>query len=238
MFTTIVIAGCGNSCFVGFSNNGNGGVIVKAGNPPPVCSLAPVNGTMRAVVLKSPVCETCTAETRVHHIMVTVRSIQLRPATDSNTLDSFEIAPHLANQPRQIDLIGDPSPEILVQSATVPAGSYREVRVRFFSEFTPGSETPPIENACGETRWNCVIKANGEVEPLHFTGDVQELLIPIQSVGSNSFVVLPDSWTDLRLTLESYQQFDFSSTEGWKFHNTLVGHATAYRQWSPEPQDP
>ena len=30
MFTAFGLTGCGNSCFVAFSNNGNGGVIVKA----------------------------------------------------------------------------------------------------------------------------------------------------------------------------------------------------------------
>jgi hypothetical protein len=62
MFTAIWLSGCGNSCFVGFFNNGNGGVIVSAGSPSPTCSLSQANGTMSAMALKSPVCESCTVQ--------------------------------------------------------------------------------------------------------------------------------------------------------------------------------
>jgi hypothetical protein len=81
MFTAIGLAGCGNFCVSGFYNNGNnsnnGAIIVRL-NPSSVCSLTKANGTVRAVALKSAVCETCTAAARVEHVFVTVRDIQLR----------------------------------------------------------------------------------------------------------------------------------------------------------------
>src|ERR1700751_1964622 len=85
VFAAIGLAGCGNSCFVGFSNNGNGGLIVKNGNPPPTCPFSRAHGKMDVVALKSTVCETCTAAVRALHIFVTLQSIQLRPsASDEN----------------------------------------------------------------------------------------------------------------------------------------------------------
>jgi hypothetical protein len=232
MFTAMGIAGCGNSCFVGFSNNGNGGIIVKAGNPPPACSLSQANGTMNVVVLKSPVCETCTAAARVEHVFVTLRSIQLglRASDDKNSPDWLELAPRLANEPRQIDLIGNSM--ILLANANVPAGSYREVRLQFFPGSSTSAEKLPAENACGEARWNCIFLADGNVEPLGLPGDVPELLILSESIESDSLVVLPEATLDLRLSLEPHQGSYYSSAEGWRPQNVLMGRARVVRQRS------
>ena len=239
MFIAIGITGCGNSCFVGFSNNGNGGVIVRAGNPAPTCSLSQANGTMSVVLVKSPVCESCTAAARVEHVFVTLRSIQLRPSAsdDTNSSKWLELAPHLANEPRQIDLMGNSMPVILVDSAIVPAESYREIRLQFFPESPTSAEGLPAESVCGETRWNCMVMANGHVEPLRFAGGVLELFIPSQSIEGDSVVVLPDSRMDLRLSLEPFQGSYFSSAEGWKPQNALVGSATVVRQRSFEAEN-
>ena len=35
----------------------------------------------------------------------------------------------------------------------------------------------PTVNGCGETRWNCIVMADGHVEPLRLPGDAPELLI-------------------------------------------------------------
>lgn len=236
MFAAIGLAGCGDACFVGFSVNGNGGVIVKAGNPPPTCSLSQTNATMNVVVVKSPVCDTCTAAARVAHVFVTLQSIQLRPSTsdDRNSVDWIELAPNL--ELRQIDLMGNPTPAIVLASADVPVGSYREVRLRFLREHSPSAESSPDENACGETGRNCIILADGRVEPLRLVGDMPDLLIPFQDVESDSLVVLPDGTMDLRLSLEPRQGSYYSSAEGWQPQNVLVGRATVVRRRSLEPE--
>jgi hypothetical protein len=234
MFTAIGLAGCGNSCFVGFSNNGNGGVIIKAGNPQPTCSLSQANGTLSVVALKSSVCESCAVAVRVEHVFVTLRSIQLRPRADddANAPDWLEL--RLAKEPRQIDLMGDAMPVILVEGASVPVGSYREVRLPFFSASPTSADELPAENACGKTRWSCIVMADGHVEPLRLPGDMRELLIPSQSIESDSVVVLPDSRMDLRLSLAPRQGYYFSSTEGLKLQNALVGRVTVVQQRSLE----
>jgi hypothetical protein len=239
MFTAIGLAGCGNSCFVGVSNNGNGVVIIKAGNPAPTCSLSQAQGTMSVVALKSPVCDTCMAAGRVEHVFVTLRSIRLRPSVsdDTNSSDWLELAPHLANEPRQIDLMGDSKSVILVERAIIPAGSYREVRLQFFLGPQTGGEAHPAGNACGETRWNCIIMADGHVEPLRSPGGVPQLVISSQSIESDSLVVLPDVGMELRLSLEPHQGSYFSSSEGWKLQNVLLGRATVVRQRSFEAEN-
>ena len=239
IFTAIGLAGCGNSCFVGFVNNGNGSFTINAGNPAPTCSLTQVNGMLNAVAAKSTVCEICAPAARVEHIFVTLRSIQLRPSNsdDTSAPDWLELAPQLANEPRQIDLLGDSMPVILVENAVVPAGSYREVRLQFFSGSPTNAEELPVENACEGTRWNCMVMADGHVEALSLPGDVPELLIPSQSIESGSLVVLPDARVELQLSLEPHQGSYFSSTIGWKPQYVLVGRAVVVRQRSFEEKN-
>jgi hypothetical protein len=237
IFTAIGLAGCGNSCFVGFINNGNGSF--TAGNSAPPCSLTQVNGMLNVVAVKSLVCETCAPAARVEHIFVTLRSIQLRPGSsdDTNASDWLELAPQLANEPRQIDLLGNSMPVILVENAIVPAGSYREVRLQFFPGSLTNAEELPVENACEGTRWNCMVMADERVEALSLPGDVPELLIPSQSIESGSLVVLPDARVDLQLSLEPHQGSYFPSTVGWKPQNVLVGRAVVVRQRSFEEKN-
>jgi hypothetical protein len=239
MFTAIGLAGCGNSCFVGFVNNGNGSFTINAGNPAPTCSLTQVNGMLNAVAVKSTVCETCVPAARVEHIFVTLRSIQLRRSgsDDTNAPDWLELAPQLANEPRQIDLMGSSMPVILVENAIVPARSYPELRLQFLPGSVTNAEELPAENACGGTRWNCMIMADGRVEALSLPGDVPELLIPSQSIESGSLVVLPDARLDLQLRFEPHQGSYFSSTVGWKPQNVLVGRAVIVRRKSSEAEN-
>jgi len=239
MFTAIGLSGCGNSCFVGFFNGGNGGAVVKAGDPALPCSISQANGTVSALVLKSPVCASCTAAARVEHIFVTLQGVQVRASVSDDTTspDRFELAPSLAREPRQIDLMGDPMPVTLVSNAIVPAGSYSEVRLQFFSGSPLTVKRPPAENACGETGWNCTVMADGRVEPLRVPDGMEELLIPSQSMEGGSLVVLPGGRMELRLSLQPDPGVYFSKTEGWSTQYMLVGRSSVQRQQSLEAED-
>jgi hypothetical protein len=133
--------------------------------------------------------------------------------------------------------MGNTMPIILAESAHVPAGSYREVRLQFFGGTPASAEELPTVNVCGEARWNCIVMADGHVEPLRFPGDAPELLIASQSIEDNSVVVLPDARVDLQLSLEPHQGSYVSSSEGWRLQSTLVGRATIVRQLSREAEN-
>ena len=94
---------------------------------------ASTNGAIRAFGLKSMVCKTCTPSVRIEHVFVTLQGIQLRSHSgeEENGADWLEIAPRLKNQPRQIDLMGELIPDTLLETETVPADSYTEVRLQF-----------------------------------------------------------------------------------------------------------
>jgi len=233
MLGGICLVGCANTCFVGFVDNGNGSLTVAAGNPPPACSLTKTNATMRVIAMKSPVCQTCTAAARADHVLVTLRGIQLRPGAleHHDPPEWLEVAPELANGPRQIDLIGDSVLELLMKNAAVPAGSYHEVRLQFLPDSPASAAKLPAENACGDTRWNCVITADGSTKPLRWTDDVPELLMTIQNASGDSLVVFPGAVFDLQLTLQTDQLPYASATEGWKLVTALVGRASVTRTW-------
>ena len=234
IFASTLLGGCTNFCLVAVSNPG-GTVGVTAGNPPPACSLNLANGTVRVLSLKSPTCEACTASSRVEHVFVTLRGIQLYPGAiaDSDSPDWVDLIPDLKTEPRQIDLIGGAIPEILAESATVPAGTYGQIRLQFLPESVV-VETPADDRSCGVTRANCLVMADGRVEPLHFPGDQPEILISGQSLEGDSLAVLPDSRMDLRLRLQINEVVYSSALARWNPQTELVGTAAATPQPSPE----
>jgi Domain of unknown function (DUF4382) len=221
---TLLVAGCGNSCFVATSNNGTGRVVVKAGDPPPTCSFSMGMGMMGAMAVKSVGCTNCTAAARVEHVLVMVRGVQVRTTDVRNGGDWIELAPRLVNQPRQMDLMGNEKWEILAKGTSVPAGSYREVRLQFV---TAASDVEELRSGslCGASRGNCVVRGDGSVEGLEVAGDAEEMVIPFES----SVVVLPDGKVDLEIRLDPRQEFSPSGTDGLKMRNVLVGSARGVR---------
>jgi hypothetical protein len=190
-------------------------------------------GMMSVAAGKSQICEICTASSRVQHIFVTLKSIQLHSVfpESPNNPQWLELAPQLLREPRQIDLLSDSTPEILVQSASVPAGTYRELLLQFLPDAPADPDVLPGENSCGHNRRNCMLMADGRVEELHFTGngDSPELLLPLQYNGSSALAVVPGATVDLRFKLHSQQVSAVSPSEGWQIHYVLVGSASVSR---------
>jgi hypothetical protein len=192
-------------------------------------------GMMNVAVVKSQICETCTASDQAQHIFVTLKSIQLHSAFPEapNNPEWLELDPQLLREPRQIDLLDDATPQILMQGASVPAGTYVGLLLQFLPEAdTPaGPATLPGENSCGQTHANCMRMADGRVEELYFTGarNAPQLRLPLQYNGSSALVVLPGATVDLRLTLQPQQISTASSSHAWQTRYVLVGSATASR---------
>jgi hypothetical protein len=226
---------CGTTCVAGVINNGTTTVLVRTSTPPPACPFSMGMGTMNVAVAKSKICETCTASGQAQHIFVTLKSIQLHSVfpESPNNPEWLELAPELLGEPRQIDLLDDAVPEILVQSASVPAGTYGGLRVQFLpdADTLAGPDTLPGKNSCGQTRRNCMLMADGRAEQLDFagTGDSPELLLPFEYNGGSAVVVLPGATVHLRLTLQPQQVSAVTPSDGWQIHYVLMGSATASR---------
>jgi Domain of unknown function (DUF4382) len=217
--------GCGgNTCVAGFTNNGTAAVTASSGNPRP-CSFTATHGTIRALILKAAVCENCALGARVEHVFVTIRGVQLRPAVgDSNEAEWLDLAPQLANKPRQIDLLGEALlPRALAENVDVPAEVYRELRLQFSRDSRLGAEQLATESSCGGELRNCVVRADRRVEPLYWLENDPQLTIPLQNDDNDSFIVLPGSETALHLGLELQGTFSFSAAVGWQSQKVLAG---------------
>ena len=169
---------------------------------------------------------------------MTLQGIQLNlDSADGGSPGKWlEIAPELAIGPHQIDLIGDSRSELLRENALVPAGSYREVRLKLFNGPSESAELAS-ENACGGARWNCLIMPGGQVEELVLEGEDSTLLLPIDTDSrSGDFVLLPDSRVELQLRLEPRRVFSSGVTAGWQLRFVLAGHAAIEPQKSSDAE--
>jgi hypothetical protein len=222
----LAAAGCGSSCFVGFSNNGNGGLLISASNPAAACPLSQGMGTVMVSAAKSAPCETCTKASRVDHIFVELSGIALRESGASSTWR--ELAPQLAQEPLQIDLMDSAAQtQTLFTNDAVPAASYDQIRI----EFAADSQVPESMDAseCGKTRWNCIVAGDGHADALFFPDDSSELVIHSDQIVNDFLLVLPETKMNLRLTLQP-QSFAISPlATGRQLRNTLVARAASTR---------
>jgi Domain of unknown function (DUF4382) len=228
VFAAAGVAGCGSTCFSGVINNGNGSLTIKSADPAPSCPVPMTAVALSASVVKTPVCQNCTSDIRIEHAYVTLRGVQLHAdAAGNEGGDWIEIAPQLANAPRQIDLVGDglaEMAEILVENADVPPGSYREVRLEFMLD-----ELPKKENLSGTSVFpglrNCVVMGDGRIEPLRLQHETPELVISIEKAHGHFAAILPGSRAELRLSLGTRRMLYGSRNGGIKLEHVLVEQA-------------
>ena len=235
------LTGCNNSCFNFTSNPPTGTLNVKVSNPAPTCTLTKATGAIRLTVKKIPICSSCLESSRVQHIFLSIRSIEAHPNTfvDNDLPDWQELLPpELVKQPLQVDLVSDPADqgarEPLGEIATVPAGTYRQLRVRFLPNQPMMDDRPPETNACGNTGFNCVVMADGRIQPLLLGSAAPELRITPDRIEGGSLLVPPDTNTDLVIELKPVWAWFSSADEGVRVLPTLTGSASVGRVESGE----
>ena len=156
-------AGCGGgSSSMSMPGNGMGTIAVSISDPP---SCKNPNGSFE-------------------HVYITVDSVQAH--IDPNATDSSsgwqELAPQLANQPMQIDLFSAAETNcILAQlgSASLPVGSYQQIRLLLVSNAPGASDAVPSNNACAGNGYNCVVLNDGSIHELQLSSQANSgLKIP------------------------------------------------------------
>lgn len=232
VWACLALTSCGGTCVAGAVNNGTGTVLVSNPSPPLACPLSTGMGMMNVAVGKPQICEICTSSSRPQHIFVTLNGIQIRsvapdPSTSSQWL---ELAPQLLSKPRQIDLLSD-GPQFLVQSASIPAGTYRELLLKFSPDSSAGLDSMPSENSCGDNLRNCILMADGRIKKAYFTSDPDssELVLPLQYDGGNEVAVVPGATVDIRFTLQPEQVPAISPSGGWQIQYVLAGKISISR---------
>jgi hypothetical protein len=147
----------------------------------------------------------------LQHIFITLRGIDASPdATASeDSSDWEELAPELASEPVQIDLMntsvsGVSPASSLARRATVRADVYRQLRLRLVAD-QPAAEDPlPRNNECGGQSYNCVVDTNGYTHALAMENGARNVLITSDRIAGGAFNILPDTATQLSIIFDSY----------------------------------
>ena len=138
------------------------------------------------------------------HVYVTVRSVQAHisaTATDDSS-GWQELAPQLASAPMQIDLFSKPQTTcILAQlgSASLPAGSYQQIRLLLASN-TAASSAGPSTNACAGNGFNCVVLEDSTIHELELSSQANTgLKIPPGQIVGGPLQVTAGQSVDLNI---------------------------------------
>ena len=218
LFFCLSFFGCGNYCFVFVSNPGGS---ISTGTNPPSCQLNNTNGTVRLRVTPSPatsVPDAAATQASIQHIFVTLRGIEAAASAipDDDSPDWHELAPKLATQPVQLDLLAR-SPDSCARNTfddvAVPADAYRHVRLRLSPNQPAAVEPLPEENACGSVGFNCVVTSDGAIRPLAVDGVSSQFQIPSDHISGGFFRVLPETALNLDIEFNPQSTLVFSADD-------------------------
>jgi hypothetical protein len=235
LLLAVWLTACNNTCFTLTSNPPTGTIGIKASDPSPSCTLAKANGAIRVRMGTQPACSSCAGSGNVQHVFASIRGIEARASMTANDdpADWQQLAPQLAEQPLQVDLVRDTADwsarEPLGEIATVPAGIYRQLRVRFVPNQPMTEDRLPERNACGRVGFNCVVTADGRVQPLQLDRRSPELRIMSGRMEGASLFIPPDSNTDLIIELKLVWAWFSYPEEGTHLLPALTGSAKVNR---------
>ena len=182
----LAIAGIIVSCSGGSSkmtSTGMGTINVSLSDPP---SCMPPNG-------------------QFVHVFITVRSVQANINAGASDGDGGwqELAPQLASAPMQIDLFSKPQTTcVLAQlgSASLPVGSYQQIRLILVSNSPAAGAAVPSTNACAGNGYNCVVLEDTTIHELQLSSEAQTgLKIPPGQIAGGPIQVTAGQSVDLNI---------------------------------------
>src|SRR5712692_3706027 len=205
----LTAAGCNNSCVSFNSNPSTGTLVINVNDTKSSCTLSRANGTVQVRVGASSAPSAGSVPSSIQHIFVSLRSVAAHPSAvaDEDSSEWQELAPQLAQQPVQVDLMtrsADSCAPVLFGEAAVPAGTYRQVRLRLLPNQPVTGEPVPEENACGSVGFHCIVTRDGSIRPLALDGGAPELRIASERIAGGFFLVLPYACMDLIIEFNAY----------------------------------
>jgi Domain of unknown function (DUF4382) len=140
----------------------------------------------------------------IQHVFVTLRGIDANSSAtaDENSPDWQELAPNLAKDPVQLDLLartGDSCEPNISARVSVPADTYRQLRLRLSSNQPDTTDSLLQQNSCGSAAFNCVVTSDGNIKPLVLDRDLSEIQVPSAQITTGLFRILPDSPLNLKI---------------------------------------
>jgi hypothetical protein len=231
----ISLAGC-STCVTFTSNSNTGTVNIDAGDPKPACMLTKANATVRVAADTAPACSSCLGSRAIQHIFVSLLGIEVHPSAiaDEASPDWQELMPQLPGQPLQVDLMSGAAAlggrQPLGEAITIPAGTYRQLRLRFAPNQPASDDALPEKNACGGAGFNCVVMADGRIQPLLLQGAAPEVRITSERIAGGVVFIPPDSSSTLIIEFIVSWSLSSSAGEGVGLLPGLVGTAWVKRQ--------
>jgi len=230
VFSCAALVGCSNYCLNVQTNPG--GTI----NTNTSCQTTTMTGNVAlsigALQESDSTGPMTTAPARATQVFVTLRGVDAfaDPLPGDDAPAWRELAPQLASRPAQIDLnapVGDFCTTSQLGMATVPAGIYRQLRLRVVPnpDSSPAANPPtdqlliasslPDQSACGANLLNCLIPPDAAARPLAFddlhfaesagrSADTAQsaLVIPSDRIDGGFFRVLPNSTIHLAISFD------------------------------------
>ena len=211
--------GCHNTCVSGTLNSPSGSTFkVIASNPPPLCTLSTANVVVHMEVGAAPRANVASAigvaPTRIAHLFVTLAAVEARLSEVDGDDTAWQPLAELQAHPLQFDLLAEghaPLPD-----AALPAGVYREIRLRFSSEL--GGETADEKNHCGGGAPHCAVMADGRERPLAFPFSRFDPRIALGELPGGELYVPPDGTVSLAIELDLDRSWVRSSSGSLIFY--------------------
>jgi hypothetical protein len=210
--------GCSNYCFVFVSNPGGS---ISTSTSAPSCQLNSATGTVRVSISASPTASAASAEAvpaKIQHIYVTLRGIEAIASAlaDDDSPDWRELAPKLATQPVQLDLLArnaDSCARSTFDDVALPADAYRQIRLRLASDRPPTDASIPEESACGGVGLNCVVMSDGGVRALVLDRPSSQVQVPSDRISGGFFRVFPEATVNLKIEFNTQSTLIFSADD-------------------------
>ena len=225
LFSCVLSAtGCNNTCVSGTLNGPSGSTVdVKAGNPPLSCSLSAANGTVQLEIGASTGSSStpfvvAPLRPRVTHLFVTIEGVDAHssPLAIDDTPGWQSLAAQIQQHPLQVDLLADPhdnASSAPFPEASLPAGAYRQIRLRLAS---PLLGEPALEaGRCGTGTPHCAVFSDGRVSALGFPVSRPNLRIVLDGAPGHELYVPPDGSVALVIELDRDRTFLWPSGDSF-----------------------
>src|SRR5258708_16091346 len=145
---------------------------------------------------------------------------------DDNSSGWQELAPQLASQPMQIDLFSTPQTNcVLAQlgSASLPVGSYQQIRLLLVSNSPAAGAATPASNACAGNGFNCVVLKDNSVHELQLSSQANTgLKIPPGQIVGGPIQVAAGQSVDLNIDFNACASIVLEGNGSYRLKPTLT----------------
>lgn len=190
-------------------------------------SFTSMTGTASLSISDPPSCRTPNGNFK--HVYVTITSVQAH--LNSSATDSMpgwqELAPNLAAQPVQLDLLSTPQTGCVLSqlgaNVSLPVGDYQQIRLILLSNSPAASAPVPASNACGSQGFNCAVLSDDSIHKLNLSSQANTgLKIPPGQVAGGAIRVAADQHVDINIDFNTCASLVLQGNGQFRLRPTLT----------------